>query len=219
MTQVATSPPPATRFPALVAKWPDPVLLGLAAAVLAYDVAGGSRLAGPPVRSLTGWLLFVPFHLGTAVIAYRIAHGADAARSVRRFWTALCVAAACFLVGDIFQLTAAIPDPTRHEVGTPAQALFVNVGVVVILVVMLSAPLGLQTASERTRFWLDTATVMAATAGFGAYFTLDPRLIEHPGQLHRTRRARISQGNRDSLTVYPIARYPASLRWRWSPLS
>ncbi len=176
MTQVATSPPPATRFPALVAKWPDPVLLGLAAAVLAYDVAGGSRLAGPPVRSLTGWLLFVPFHLGTAVIAYRIAHGADAARSVRRFWTALCVAAACFLVGDIFQLTAAIPDPTRHEVGTPAQALFVNVGVVVILVVMLSAPLGLQTASERTRFWLDTATVMAATAGFGAYFTLDPSL-------------------------------------------
>ncbi len=177
MTRVATSTQPMTRFPARVAKRPDPVLLGVATAVLAYDVACGSRLAGPGMRSLTGWLLFVSFHLGTAVFAYRIARGADAARSVRRFWAAVGVAAASFLVGDVLQLTAVIPDPTGHETGTPAQALCVNIGIAVLLVVMLTAPLGLQTAAERTRFWLDTATVMAATAGFGVYFTLEPDAV------------------------------------------
>src|SRR6266508_2547261 len=177
MTRVATSTQAMTRFPARVAKRPDPVLLGVATAVLAYDVACGSRLAGPGMRSLTGWLLFVSFHLGTAVFAYRIARGADAARSVRRFWAAVGVAAASFLVGDVLQLTAVIPDPTGHETGTPAQALCVNIGIAVLLVVMLTAPLGLQTAAERTRFWLDTATVMAATAGFGVYFTLEPDAV------------------------------------------
>src|SRR6266508_67074 len=172
MTQLASSPPPATRSLASATKRPDPVLLGLAAAVLAYDIAGGSNLAGPAMRSLTGWLLFVPFHLGTALFAYRIARSADAARSARRFWAAVSFAAACFLVGDIFQLVAVIPDPAEHSEGIPVQALCVNVGIVVVLVVMLTAPLGLRTAAERARFWLDTATVMAATAGFGAYFTV-----------------------------------------------
>src|SRR6266545_6228943 len=172
MTQLASSPPPATRYLASATKRPDPVLLGLAAAVLAYDIAGGSYLAGPAMRSLTGWLLFVPFHLGTALFAYRIARSADAARSARRFWAAVSFAAACFLVGDIFQLVAVIPDPAEHSEGIPVQALCVNVGIVVVLVVMLTAPLGLRTAAERARFWLDTATVMAATAGFGAYFTV-----------------------------------------------
>jgi len=124
------------------------------------------------MRSLTGWLLFVPFHLGTALFAYRIARSADAARSARRFWAAVSFAAACFLVGDIFQLVAVIPDPAEHSEGIPVQALCVNVGIVVVLVVMLTAPLGLRTAAERARFWLDTDTVMAATAGFGAYFTV-----------------------------------------------
>jgi diguanylate cyclase (GGDEF)-like protein len=177
MTQLATAPPPTTGFLALVTRRPDPVLLGVAAAVLAYDVASGSRLAGPAMESLFGWLLFVPFHFGTAVFAYRIARGADAAPSVRRFWTAVSFAATCFLVGDIFQLSAVIPDPAGHREGIAAQALSVNIGIVVILVVMLTAPLGLRTAAERTRFWLDTATVMAATAGFGAYFTIAPDAV------------------------------------------
>jgi len=177
MTQLATPPPADARFSAGGAKRPDAVLLGVAAAVLAYDIAAGSGLINLAVRSLTGWLLFVPFHLGTAVFAYRIARSADAPRSLRRFWGALSFTATCFLVGDVFQLTAVVPDPAGHYLSTPVQWLTVNVGTVVILVVMLTAPLGLRTAAERARFWLDAATVMAATAGFAAYFTIAPEAI------------------------------------------
>jgi len=66
------------------------------------------------------------------------------------------------------------------------QWLTVNVGTAVILVVMLTAPLGLRTAAERARFWLDAATVMAATAGFGAYFTIAPEAIS-PSASHLLR--------------------------------
>jgi diguanylate cyclase (GGDEF)-like protein len=177
MTQLATPPPADARFSAGGAKRPDAVLVGVAAAVLVYDIAAGSGLTSLAVRSLTGWLLFVPFHLGTAVFAYRIARSADAPRSLRRFWGALSFTATCFLVGDVFQLTAVVPDPAGHYLSTPVQWLTVNVGTVVILVVMLTAPLGLRTSAERARFWLDAATVMAATAGFAAYFTIAPEAI------------------------------------------
>jgi len=177
MIQLATPPPADARFSAGGARRPDAVLLGVAAAVLAYDIAAGSGLTSLAVRSLTGWSLFVPFHLGTAVFAYRIARSADAPRSLRRFWGALSFTATCFLVGDVFQLTAVVPDPAGHYLSTPVQWLTVNVGTVVILVVMLTAPLGLRTAAERARFWLDAATVMAATAGFAAYFTIDREAI------------------------------------------
>jgi len=186
MTQLATPQPAEARFWALGAKRPDAVLLGVAAAVLVYDIAAGSGLINLAAQSLTGWLLFVPFHLGTAVFAYRIARSADAPRSLRRFWGALSFAATCFLVGDVLQLTAVVPDPAGQYLSTPAQWLTVNVGTVVVLVVMLTAPLGLRTAAERARFWLDAATVMAATAGFGAYFTIAPDAIS-PSASHLLR--------------------------------
>ncbi len=174
MIKLTTSGLVERHAPAPVLPRRDPVLVGLVAVLSAFTLAAGTDAVSTATLGQVNWLLFVPFHIGVAVFAYQVAQTADAPRGVRRFWRALSLAAVCYLIGDALQLPFVLTDPVGHFPGTPAQTAVMHIGTIMLVIVMLTAPLGLRTPAERTRFWLDTATIMVATAGFGVYFTVPP---------------------------------------------
>jgi diguanylate cyclase (GGDEF)-like protein len=78
-----------------------------------------------------------------------------------------------YAIGAVLQVPTVLGDPrsVQAALGGPAYSLCVLVGTLWLVWIMLTSPLGLRSRRERTRFWLDVATVMVAAATFGCYFT------------------------------------------------
>jgi len=71
---------------------------------------------------------------------------------------------------------------TRETItGTPAQAILVLVGLIIMVGGMLTLPLGFTSGREHLRFWMDAATVLAAGIGINFYL-LTPQALQDPAR-------------------------------------
>jgi diguanylate cyclase (GGDEF)-like protein len=159
------------------ALWVDPVLVALGALAAVVLVVYGLPLGGRTTQVGLCWVLMALVHLSFAATALRVSRLPGAAAATRRLWRTCGVVGGIYLVGDLFQLAAVAGDPRSpaSATGTVAQTMAVASGTVWLLIIMLSSPLGIESKPERSRFWLDIATVMVAAATFGCY------AIELPG--------------------------------------
>ncbi len=149
----------------------DPVLLAQALVAL---FATAWYLIGPggPVPY---WMIQLGMDTLFVLLCARVSRLAGpAVPLVRRFWRAMTVAGVCFLSGDVIQVMVLLRDPGAGAVGA-AQSAFVAVGVCCLVFAMLTHPLG-GTGSERTRLFLDAATVMTAVGVFVWYFLVSDRI-------------------------------------------
>lgn len=119
------------------------------------------------VQPLLDLLMGVLSHRAASTVA---ATGAPA--STARFWRWMSRACGLFFVGDVLQTveTWRRVDPSTLA-GSTTQLVFVASGMLGMVVVTLTHPLGL-TGSQRRRSLIDTATIVAAAASVVWY--LDP---------------------------------------------
>ena len=140
--------------------------VGLVALVV---VAVGAGPLSPLVQARLSWLASVACNLGTLLAAQHIARRLRPGDPARRFWWA--ISAASVMIGGAFlaQLTTVGGAADLRPV--PANVALVGLGVTVVVAVMCTYPLRIESSRERLCFWLDMATVMVGAGAFGWYFS------------------------------------------------
>ncbi len=133
------------------------------------------------LRELVTQIAFVPLDLAAAVCCWMAAARADLDQQTRRAWRLVALAllmnwtVSCLVIYHNWVLGAdpgfVVPDIVN---------LFVYP---VMLWGLLSFPIAPRTASERTRFWLDTSTVMLSGTMVVWYFVLRPIALDTPSGL------------------------------------
>jgi diguanylate cyclase (GGDEF)-like protein len=151
----------------------DPVLLVVASLALAAGLVLWLDLGDRTAQMIMYWPVTAGLEIALFVLGRRISQVAHLPAATRRLWQAMSFAGLSYAIGAALQVPTVVRDP--HSVlaalGGPAYSLCVLVGTLWLVWTMLTSPLGLRSRRERTRFWLDVATVMVAAATFGCYFT------------------------------------------------
>jgi diguanylate cyclase (GGDEF)-like protein/PAS domain S-box-containing protein len=145
----------------------DPVLRALmAGAVLAtvWVFAG-------PWPDAASWLVQAALDGVFIWFSWKVATRPGIDRSVRRFWRGTTLGGCFFLLGDLYQTVAAARDPALNAAAGTVQTVLVAMGLGSIVWVMLTHPIRV-VGRERTRLWLDAATVLCGVAVFAWYFSL-----------------------------------------------
>lgn len=152
--------------------WRDEILLTLAVLAVgafAWYLPGDAHA---PVKVDSFWLVQVALDVVFCLLSWRVAGVPGAHRATRRFWRALTLGGALFLLGDGIQSVATLRHPTPASTDTgQLQGLLVSAGVATCVIAMLSHPMKIA-GKERLRFALDAATMMAAAAIVIWYFVL-----------------------------------------------
>lgn len=130
-------------------------------------------LVGPGGRVLP-WVVQVALDVLLALLGWRLA-ASTPDRHARRFWRTLVVTCLSCAVGDAYQTATVLAHPAGTGTSV-AQTGFVVGGMSLIVVAMLSHPLG-GSGRQRLRLWLDSATVLAAIAVFLWYFSLAGAIV------------------------------------------
>ncbi|BCJ43477.1 hypothetical protein GCM10010168_42130 [Actinoplanes ianthinogenes] len=160
----------------------DPILVGLAALAAVVTLWYLLVPAGVAAQVITYRTLQPLLNIGLTVMSVRAARMPMLPRAARRFWYALGLGGAVLALGNASQAALTWWHPTVAAVGmNPFQSVCQVVGTTIPLIVMLSYPLGLETARKRVSFWFDTITVLIATAMVAWYLSagaaLDGRQI------------------------------------------
>jgi diguanylate cyclase (GGDEF)-like protein len=94
-------------------------------------------------------------------------------RSTRRFWQLFSAAAALFGLASVAQVAEWLVHPTDPDTitGGTAHHIILAVAALLLIMALLTSPLGLATGRERLRFWLDATTVLIAVALFAWQLT------------------------------------------------
>ncbi|GLI02549.1 hypothetical protein Pa4123_78270 [Phytohabitans aurantiacus] len=145
----------------------DPVLRALmAGAVLAtvWVFAG-------PWPDAASWLVQAALDGVFIWFSWKVATRPRIDASVRRFWRGTTLGGCFFLLGDLYQSITAARDPELNATAGTAQTVLVAMGLGCVVWVMLTHPLRVE-GRERTRLWLDAATVLCGVAVFAWYFSL-----------------------------------------------
>jgi diguanylate cyclase len=153
------------------ALWRDRVLIGLVLLIAGSAAGFGLGLGGLGSQVLACWVALAGLHVGLAVMASGVSRAPGAATATRRVWAAVGFAGAVYAVGDAVQLAMLATEPMSLLValGGPVQSVSVLIGTGVLVVVMLTSPIGLESRRDRVHFWLDVAIVMVAATTFGSY--------------------------------------------------
>jgi diguanylate cyclase (GGDEF)-like protein len=162
----------------------DPAIIGLALAALLVTAFHASFIGGHVLQTVTCWIELAVLHGVLVYYATRVLAIPEQPGMSRRFWRGIQLAGSIYLLGDLVQFVAIAKDPYARlsAIGIPLQAATVDVGTVLVVGVLITMPLGLTSIRERTRFWLDTATVMVAAAAFGWYYSIVPGSPLYNGQ-------------------------------------
>jgi diguanylate cyclase len=149
----------------------DGVLIGVVGLIVGCLVWFGFGVGTLGTQAATCWVLMTSLHVTLAFTAGRIYRHPGATKTTGRVWASIGFAGAAYAVGDIAQLVAIAFKPVSVDaaLGSMGQSLSVAVGTGVVVVVMLTTPIGLESRRERTQFWLDAGVVMAAATSFGVY--------------------------------------------------
>jgi diguanylate cyclase len=147
------------------------LLLGLCAATAALVTWYAFVPAGRTAQVVVAWTFIAAVHAFLIGVARSLARTTGLSASHRRFWWAVSASAVVYLAGDISQvaLAAASPDSAAAVTGGPIQIATLSTGSALLMLALLSLPLGFASRREATRFWLDVAAVMSAAVVVGWY--------------------------------------------------
>jgi diguanylate cyclase len=146
-------------------------LLGGTATMVAWYALD---VAGTTTQLVAAWVFVAAVHGCLIWVARSTAAAAAPAAPTRRFWRAVAVAGAIYLAGDLAQAVTAARDPTAPGAATggAVQLVTLSLGSAWLMLTLLTVPLGFGSRRERTRFWMDVATVMVAAAVVGWYLVV-----------------------------------------------
>lgn len=166
------SRPAPARGPSPSRRRADPVLAGLLAATGATAGWLALDLADRAAQVLGAWIFVAAVHVALIAVARPISRRPDLPDTTRRFWRAVVVAGVIYLAGDLTQVVVAAVRPFAGDAaaGAAGQLISLSAGSAWLALALLMAPLGLKSAREGIRFWLDVATVLVAAAVFGWYY-------------------------------------------------
>jgi diguanylate cyclase (GGDEF)-like protein len=162
-------------------RWPradvDRLLIGLLAGTAALVGLFTVDVAAAGAEVVVAWAAVTVIHLCLAGVARSTAGMPGLAVPTRRFWRAVAVAGLIYLIGDVAQVFAAVRDPlaAASATGGPVQLVTLSLGSAWLMLTLLTVPLGFGSRRERTRFWMDLATVMVAAAVVGWYLVVPDR--------------------------------------------
>jgi len=157
----------------------DRATLALAVAAVLVSAVYGLNVLPLPALVVGCWALAATFQLIQAVLAVRIGATTAPGSPARRFWRGVLITVGLFAVGSTTQLGAVLLtadelDPAGRPdlfVGHPVVLAIVDLGALVLIATLLATPLGLTSARERQRFWIDSASVMVAVGLFAWQFS------------------------------------------------
>jgi diguanylate cyclase (GGDEF)-like protein len=150
---------------ARVPLWRDPVLFGLAVSSLAALGWYLAWPADPRTKLIVFWPLIVVTDVVMIALTVRLVWMPELHRYRRRFWIGLAAAVTLFALGDGVQMVITWGRMTPGAVnGGQVQSIFLVAGIAANVANMLIYPSGNDSAGARLRFWLDSATVMVASA-------------------------------------------------------
>jgi diguanylate cyclase len=166
---------------ALAALRGDRGLLLLGGAIVAMVTWYATGLGSRSAQVIGAWTFIAGIHACLVVVARSITRTADLTRAARRFWGAVAIGGAIYLAGDLAQVVVAVRDPlaSTSATGGPVQLGALSLGSAWLGLALLMSPLGFTSCRERTRFWLDVATVMVAAVVVGWYLVVP----DHPAAL------------------------------------
>jgi diguanylate cyclase (GGDEF)-like protein len=127
--------------------------------------------AAQQIEILTAWVLVAAVHVGMVMVAWSTARTPGLPAPTRRFWLSVAAGGVLYLAGDIVQVFAVARNPVAATAvtGGPIQLIALAVGSALLMLTLLTVPLGFASRRERSRFWMDLATVMVAAAVVGWY--------------------------------------------------
>jgi diguanylate cyclase len=148
----------------------DRLLLGLVAIVGVMTVL----FAAARVQVVAAWVAIAAIHVALVGVARATSAMPGLAPHLRRFWRAVALGGAIYLLGDLSQIVVAAHDPSADTAATggPVQLIALSAGSALLMLTLLTVPLGFTSRRERSRFWMDLATVMVAAAVVGWYLVV-----------------------------------------------
>jgi len=160
---------------------PDRLLVTLIAGTAALVILFVANVATAPAQVVAAWVFVATIHVGLIAVARSTARMPGLPVATRRFWRAVAAAGVIYLAGDLAQVFAAVRDPLApaSATGGPVQLITLSLGSAWLMLTLLTVPIGYTSRRERTRFWMDLATVMVAAAVVGWYLVVPDR----PGAL------------------------------------
>jgi diguanylate cyclase (GGDEF)-like protein len=156
----------------------DRLLAGLVAALTLFYETG---LAASAVQIVAAWIFVAAIHAGMIWVARSTARMPGLPGPTRRFWWAVAAAGVIYLLGDLAQAVEAVRDPfaATAATGGPIQLAALSLGSACLMLTLLMVPHGIGSRRERSRFWMDLATVMVGAAVVGWYLVVP----DEPGAL------------------------------------
>lgn len=150
------------------------LILGLGAATTALTTWYLAVPASLAAQVRIAWSFIAVVHLCLGAAAFFLARTPGLSAAHRRFWWAVTAGAAVYLAGDLAQigLTTASPDAPQALTGGRFQLGALSAGSALLMLALLTAPLGFSSRRERNRFWLDVAAVMSAAVVVGWYLVV-----------------------------------------------
>jgi diguanylate cyclase (GGDEF)-like protein len=162
---------PTRRLRAVAALRRDRVLVPLGgtltAMIMWYVLDLGTRSA----QVIGAWVFIAAIHAALIAVARSVSRAPGLQPPARRWWRAVAVGGAIYLAGDLAQVFTAARHPLAESsaAGATVQLTALSLGSAWFGLALLMSPLGLASGRERTRFWLDVATVMVAAVVVGWY--------------------------------------------------
>ncbi len=155
----------------------DRLLAGLLGGTAALTALYAADFATSRVQVLLAWVFVVVIHLAMVGVARATARMPGLAAPTRRFWWSVAAAGVIYLAGDVAQLIAVARDPAAVTAasGGPVHQIALAVGSALLMLTLLTVPLGFGSRRERNRFWMDVATVMVAAVVVGWHLVVPDR--------------------------------------------
>ena len=155
----------------------DRLLAGLLVGASMVIVLFASGVIASEAVVVLTWIVVAAIHVCLAWVARSTARMPGLRAPTRRFWRTVAVAGAIYLAGDLAQVVIAGHDPGAPTAATGGtlQMAALSGGSALLMLTLLTVPLGFGSRRERTRFWMDTATVMVAAAVVGWYLVVPDR--------------------------------------------
>jgi diguanylate cyclase (GGDEF)-like protein len=139
-------------------------------------------LGGLTFQVVSAWLAIALCASTMAYYAIRGSRLMDRADPTRRFWTTFGFCGVVWAAGEWAQLYGAVLEPrsTAALTGTGlARTVALAIGCVVLSAMVLTYPIPHRSVRERTCYWLDLATVMAAAGVIGLFWTVSGVQFDH----------------------------------------
>jgi diguanylate cyclase (GGDEF)-like protein len=149
----------------------DRVLVAFVGATAAMAVWYVLDLGTRSAQVIGAWAFIAAIHASLIAVGRSVSRTPGLGAPARRWWRAVAIGGAIYLAGDLTQVFTAVRHPlfASSATGGAMQLAALSLGSAWFGLALLMSPLGLSSCRERTRFWLDVATVMVAAVVVGWY--------------------------------------------------